>query len=259
VIQPGESIAVPARFNGKNATGEKKESIRISIDGFAMVEIPIRVVIDSPVHVKPSYIDGLSQSQGEFVVLSNDGKPFRVLAVHGAAPVYADFNPATDEPRDNYRIRWDISGYDPKTCLNAEGERMPGWILVETDHPERPVIDVEVRSECTRRQRPAQGQNWILAAHSVLIGSVKPDEPTEITATMVWLRGATPDDAIVAVETQSPDISVELIGVQRDAGLIEAKIRVTPKGAHRGGLYAPITVRSSRHSYPLVILGQVAD
>lgn len=259
VIKPGESVAVPARFNGKTMLGEKKESIRINIEGYPQVEIPIHVIIDAPIQVVPPHIDGLSQTQGEYTVVAKDGTSFRILAVNGGAPDYVDFNPASDAPRSSYRIRWNITGYDPATCMNAAGERLRGWYLVETDNPEASVIDVEVRSQCTRRQLPAQGQNWLLSQKSMLIGRVKAGEPTEITVSMAWLRQVAPDDTITAVKSDSPDIDVELIDVQREAGLIEAKIRVTPKGSHRGELYAPISVQSARHSCPLVILGQVVD
>ena len=47
---------------------------------------------------------------------------------------------ATDEPKTSYAISWDLTVYDPETCLDAEGRRMPAWWVIETDHPDAPVV-----------------------------------------------------------------------------------------------------------------------
>src|SRR5207247_3577088 len=110
-----------------------------------------------PVESSPPYITaiadpktGLLPLNGVLTIISGDHQPFHILAVQGDPPPFLDFDPIKDSPRDHYQLKWDLSKYDPKTCADAQGRLMPGWIAIETDHHDCPVMDVEVHHECTR-------------------------------------------------------------------------------------------------------------
>jgi hypothetical protein len=262
VIEPGKEVALPASFNGQSIVGEKRASVRVLIDGYAIADLPVHVRITSPIVVEPSAIDAQSASMGEFSVTSVEGKPFSVLAVNGEAPDYVDFVPGRDEPRAKYRIRWDLSSFDSETCRNGIGQLMPGWFLVETDHPDVPVMDMEVRHKCNTRIKagvPAIGQSWLISQKSAMIGQVKAGQSTEFIVGVTRLPRAVGNDPVVSVRSESPDIDVELLGLHQQSDMVELQVRVTPKGDHRGALYAPIRFFSAKYDCPLVVLGKVVD
>jgi hypothetical protein len=214
--------------------------------------------------IEPSHISALPKNDvptlnGVLTVRTVDGMPFRILAVNGVAPAFVDYNPAVDEPRPMYRITWDVGEFNPRTCVNSAGKKMPGWYLIEIDRPDAPVLDVEVRSMCTMRQLPAPGQYWLMSQKSAMIGRLKAGQSTEFTLGMKWKPGVPVDDLIRDVRSESPDIDVQLVEVREEGDTIDVVVNVTAKGNHRGALYAPIRFYSSRHECPVVVLGQIVD
>ena len=191
---------------------------------------------------------------------SVDAAPFRVLSFHGAAPDFVDFDPSADAPRNAYDLRWDLSAYDPERCADTAGRPMPGWLVVETDHPAARMLDVYVRHRCTAPKRPEDGRRWFLSEQRALLGALRPGEPAEFEVMMKWLRGADRAGTVVEeVLSDSPQFTAELLEVIRRGELIEYRVRVTPDPAHRGMIYGSALFRSGTHVCPVVVTGLVSE
>jgi hypothetical protein len=227
-----------------------------------MVALPVKAYVTMPVRAEPPYISALKNEtgqvpmSGEFDVLSNDQKAFTILAVDGKPPQYLNFDPKTDSPRNIYRLKWDFSGYDPATCRDKEGNRLPGWIAIETDHPNCPIFDIEVRHECNRRHIE-RTDTWIVQEKRVLVGAMKAGEPSELEVVTKWLPRAVSDDVPKTAVSESPDFTVDLTSVNRIEDGAICRLRVTPKADHKGLLYGNVRLYSNQQSSAFTVIGTV--
>ena len=187
MIAPGERIPMRADYNSSAAMGTKGSAIRVLVEGYDMVEVAIKAFVTMPVKAEPAFISAVRNEQGElptsgeYVVESLNKQPFKILKVNGQAPSYVDYDPAANpEPRNNYKLKWDFSAFDPKTCADPQGNRIPAWIVIETDHPECPVFDLEVRHECNRRAARKPNDTWYVPEKRVLIGTMKQGQSEDI-------------------------------------------------------------------------------
>jgi hypothetical protein len=161
VIAPGETIEVTTQMDGGSIVGNRNSRIKFVFKGYDEPAIvPIVAVVSRAVQVAPSYLSALDQDHGQMFVGSLDDRPFRVLAVNGGPPDFVEFDPTSGEVRTRYALRWDVRPYDPVTCLDAQGNRMPGWYVIETDHPQAPVVEVIVRHRCNRVLPPGS-RTWV--------------------------------------------------------------------------------------------------
>lgn len=260
-LAPGESVPLEAQYKSTAGLGVKNAAVRVLFEGYDLIEIPIHVLIALPMRAEPAFIsalpdqDGRPHLLGEYEVYSADEKPFRILAVDGGPVPYLDFDPQKDEPRNRYRLRWDFTGYDAHTCRNANGRQLQPVIVVETDHPECPVFDLEVRHECVRR-RIAQTDTWALQERRILMEGVAPGETREYEVTAKWLPRQRPGDIVQAAVSESDQFSVELAEVKRVADGFICTLRITPSPGHQGLIYGTVRLHSSRQSAPLLIIGK---
>ena len=192
---------------------------------------------------------------GQIKISSQDGLPFRVLTVNGDTPDLVDFNPDVDEPRNTYFMRWDIRDYNPTTCANLEGEPMPPWVAVETDHPECPIFDIYLRHRCTIGRPPVAPRTWLLSDRRILMGGVPAGEPYEFTVNMKWLRNAPPDDIARSVSAQSDNFTAELVDAVTKEDVVQLTIHVTPNSDHRGLIYDKIWIHGAKGSCDLLMVG----
>lgn len=263
VIEPNQSIPLYAHFIG-SALGNKTAGVRILFENHEdYLEVPVHANVAMAVRAEPSYInalpteDGTPRDSGEFTVSSEDGRPFNILAVNGGPVPFIDFNPASDSPRDSYRLRWDFTVFDQVTCKDSAGNHMPGWIVVETDHPEAAVFDLEVRHECVRRPPLVQNQTWVTTDKRALVGLLHEGDQAEFEMVAKFLPNRPKTDLIKSATSQSPRLSVELLNVQPISDGMLLKLRVKALPGPKGMLYESIKVRSDRHEGELLVIGTV--
>ncbi len=262
-IAPGQAIPLDVSYHASSTMGAKTAAVRILFEGYDIVEVPIMATVSLPVRSEPMYIDALKQNDGtqalsgQYTVYSMDQKPFRVLAVNGKSPDFVNFDPAADTPRNSYILKWDLTGYDENTCKNAAGEHMPGWIVVETDHPDAVILDLEIRHECNRRKPATQMDTWSLSDKRVLAGQVKAGEPTEIEVMLKWLPNRKHEDQPRAVVSESSQFTVALGEVKESEEGMMVKLKVTPSKDVKGLIYGSMRLHGQRQNAPLYFIATV--
>jgi hypothetical protein len=259
VIPPGGHTEFTTDMTMKSGLGEKMEKISIIFEGYtrtfvvqyftAEVSLPIRLV---PPHLPASRRDPdggwINTSSGEIQVESTDGKPFRILRVQGEAPEYVGFDPATDEPRSEYTLRWNLQRF---------GDRIPWFWVVETDRPDAPLVDARVQHVSTLVPR-VPDRHWQPKDLRILVGIVRAGEPFEISTGIECDPGTFPDPASAAVTTASPHLQAELLETQRDGQELDYRIRITPAAdVPPGLLYEVIELYAGGYGVPLRIIGRI--
>ena len=253
VIPPGGFIEFATEMEMKTGLGTKMEKVTLYFEGYGGTQVPFffHAEVARPVRVIPPYVDAVNQGRtGTVEVSSLDNKPFRILKAHGLSPQFVGFDNATDEPRTQYTLKWDMSQFD--------GQRVPWFWVIETDHPEAPIVDVRVRHDSTR-PIPPDGRPWQPKDQSVLIDVVRNGESVEIITKHEYAGNRTPMPQTARVQNLSAILDVELVGIEQKGQLLEFRVRVTPKNAPLGLLYEHINVGSVGYMVPLRIIGRVIE
>lgn len=95
----------------------------------------------------------IAEPKGNITAASIDERPFRVLAVQGQPPVLHEFDPSKDEPRDNYIIQYDLGEAAAQgLCASA--------LVIETDHPEAPMVALQLTGKTMVRALDAEPMSW---------------------------------------------------------------------------------------------------
>ena len=135
-----------------SSTGTKAASVKVMVDGEprpitlalkAEVSYPVRVLVPDANGALQPFVDAAANPaalEGTLTVTSVDGRPFLVRSVQGEAPRLA---PGQGEaPRASWQVEYELPG--------APCERVPAYLVVETDRPDARLVDARVRHACTR-------------------------------------------------------------------------------------------------------------
>jgi hypothetical protein len=253
VIHPGGFIEFATEMEMKTGLGAKKEKVTLFFEGYGQTQVMFyyNAEVARPVRVVPPYVDAVNQRRtGTVEVSSLDNKPFQILKAHGWAPQFVGFDPATDEPRTRYTLKWDMSQFD--------GQRVPWFWVIETDHPGAPIVDVRVRHDSTRPVRN-ETRPWQPKDQRILIDLVRNGESVEIITKHEFNGDRTPTAQTARVQNLSAILDVELVGLEQKGQLLEFRVRITPKNAPLGMLYEHINVGSGGYMVPLRIIGSVVE
>ena len=253
VIPPGGFIEFATEMEMKTGLGAKMEKVTLFFEGYGGTQVIFfyNAEVARPVRVVPPYVDAANQVQiGSVEVSSLDNKPFQILKAHGLRPQFVGFDPATEEPRTRYTLKWNMSQFD--------GQRVPWFWIIETDHPDAPIVDVRVRHDSTR---PVQDRtrSWQPKDQRILIDLVRNGESVEIITKHEYATNRTPMPQTARVQNLSAILEVELVGVEQKGRLLEFRVRITPKNAPLGLLYEHISVGSAGSMVPLRIIGRVIE
>ena len=244
-IAPGAAVELKASMDAPKAPGPKDAKVFVTVQGGARPLIAkMEGVVTLPVQPSPSFIDALKGNRtGVIDFTASDGKPFRVLAVEGAPPQFVDFDPAKDEPRSHYLVRWDLS-------MVPDG-KFRQWLLVETDRAECPLIPLRIRNEGTgaRFDPDVDKRGWFLGESVVLAGRMKPGESREVEVDYENSapKGRTPMpywNVVRGVSTTDPAIAVSLVGAQQQGDRVRVRMKVTTGLKASGLVYAPVTIET---------------
>lgn len=244
VIEPQDTLIMPMSMKTSASTGQKAAAVRLMLEGHPdPIEVSILSEVAYSVRATPPFID-VQQSPrtpqgkpdaprpltGTFALTSSDGKPFRVLSVLGAAPVFAGpsagFNPAVDAPRPTYTVAYDFTAIPP--------QQVPCYIIVETDREDCPALDLRVRHENTHI-RPA----FKIAEFRSSVGRIAPGGSGHFDLEIKEIGTR----RVTSVVSKSPALaSVRLMEQKPDGESLLLSAEVTPASGFRGPLYFPVTI-----------------
>lgn len=256
IIAPGGTVPLTATMKPDVSPGPKKAKVRIGFEGYGQIaEVDINAEVSLAVHCDPAYIaTGGTEYTGTIEVKSLDEKPFTLITADAKAPDFVDFDPVNDTPRNHYTIRYDLTMYSPDHC-----EEWPGWYMIETDHPEAPVVDMRIRDKCTIPKLPGS-RRWLPTHQREIVGLLKPGESREFVIPMLWAPNSARNDLVNAVVTSSDQFTVELLATDYSLDDPEITVRVTPKPEVRGLLYGVIELHSTLgNSAEYLVMGRVAE
>ncbi|MCZ6835886.1 MAG: DUF1573 domain-containing protein [Planctomycetota bacterium] len=266
VIGPNESIEIPAQFDPGTQFGIRTADIFLIFEGYDdPVEIPIRAEVAYVVRSVPSIITRRIPNterytdKPQFVIEAIDGRSFQILRVHDEAPQFVDFDPESDESRSTYTLIFDFNRFDTQLCIDEEGRPMPSYLVIETDHPGCPILDVRLRHECTAHERPSPGQAWTLAYRRALLGVMEPGASREFDVPLRWAPNAQVMSPILKVVSESPQFFSELVDVYEKDDTYWYRVRITPTGHHRGFLYGTVRFQSAQFDMAMTIIGRVDE
>lgn len=225
-IPAGGSLELEATLDAAAAPGPKKAQIRVLVDGYTQVAIvELKAEVALAVRITPPYInavEGKNQS-GRLVVQSTDGQPFRICSTHGMPPRYIGFDPATDEPRSQYLVEYDVADL---------GERIPRYWVVETDRADAPLVDVLLRHERSFPNFNIRMKDYRISAGVVPVGG----------SAEFKIRLENRADPVSAAISRSPAGKVEFVGESVGEEETEVTLRLTPSEGKEGFLYLPFTI-----------------
>ena len=247
VIPPGASVPMEAHLVARAMLGPINTSITLVFEGYdESPAIQVRGEVALAVKATPF---GLNLVQGDWsgqlVIESLDGLPFNILATDRQPPRFIGFDPELDEPRNSYVIEWDLTQYTEDT--------LPHWWLVETDHPDCPILDLWVRHIATM-DHPG-GRRWRIEDRRVSLGEIQSGQPVDLSVTILRLAG----DTIHLVRSLSEDFDAELLKVERNGQDAKCTVRITPNPRFQGLLYSRIEFLASTHSQKLDVIAKVVE
>lgn len=252
VILPGGEVEVPLGMKPKSGLGEKQESFTMFFEGYE--QVPVRYYIKGevslPIRAYPSPLDIRESLVGEMTVESRESDPFRVLAINGEPPQFIDFNPETDEPRGQYRIAYDMTDA-------AARREIPWYYVIETDHPDAPIIDVRIWHDQTRVPR-YQGRPWVSKDWRVILDVAQPGEPVEVAASIEYAGTRNPQPETADLDILTPELfDAEIIDVEVDDKVMTFRLSITPKQTTPGLLYGQLELMASGFPTPVYVIGRI--
>ena len=247
VIPPGAVVQMEAQLVGRSIPGPMKTTITLLFEGYDQSpRIQVRGEVSLAVKATPF---GLNMARGDWsgqvVIESLDGRPFNILATDRKPPRFIGFDPELDEPHNSYVIEWDLTEYTEDT--------LPRWWLVETDHPDCPILDLWVRHIATIDS--PRGRRWRIEDQRVSLGEIQSGQPVDLAVTVLRLAG----DTIHRVRSLSKDFDAELLKVERIGKETKCTIRITPNPLFQGLLYSKIEFMASAHSQKLDVIAKVVE
>jgi len=219
-VEPGESATLTVRMEAGPNVGPLNRTLNVWAAGQRRpVPVPVQARVTYAVHAEPFFLNMVGQDSvsGEVVLTSTDGRPFRVISAGCDTPVGGQ----GDDPNEaalEHKIRWDLSGVDP--------ENLEHFWLVQTDHPESPllafrVIHLSIFQELAAEQN---SRSWTLSQDHMTLGDVTPGGSIEREIEFIGLRA----DSLEAVRSRNGFFSVELVDKQLGARGLQATMKVTP-------------------------------
>jgi len=258
VIAPGEQLNLPASMELTARPGSKTARVDIVYEmrgQSSVTRASLQAEVQLAVRAQPPFVDALQgKKSGVLTVESVDGRPFNILSSNGQPPKFVNYDPQSDTPRSSYQVRWQV----PDWPVRPPCEEARLWWIIETDHPEAPILPCRIRHECTGVQSDPnrQQRGWIFYELIVNAEKIPPGgEPTELT-----LQLLNEDQVpITGVRSLSDDVDVEMLGSSHDElrKVTNVNIRLTPDPDFRGMLFAPVEVQSQTGNHHVDVVASV--
>lgn len=250
-LEPGESIALTATLEAGKYPGAQQKQVRVFVEGYA---VPLQVYVVAEVaygvRANPVFVDAFQRKAGEIDFESTNGQAFRVLGVNGKAleaADFADFDPAKDEPRTRYTLKYDFT--------QVQDADLPPWWIVSTDHPKGALVDLRVINPAIIPRLNGQ-EPWRMAEDRVLLGAIRPGEAKEFSVTLKPNNAAnTEGEAAPTIQVDEGDAEVKLVKSEMTPDGMVCTLSLTPKS--EAILVSPrVTVRWLNYSFHVDVFAQ---
>jgi hypothetical protein len=244
-IPAGGEVELQASLDAPRTPGVKDAKVFVNLQGGARPLVArLHGDVTLPVQPSPPFVDALKGNRtGTIEFASTDGKPFRVLAVDGAAPQFADFDPAKDAPRSHYLVRWDLA-------MVPDG-KFRQWMVVETDRADCTLIPIRIRNEATgaRFDPDVDRRGSFLPESIVVAGRMKPGEAKDLE---IELESSAPKgkqqtpywDRVLKVQCAAAEAHAQLLGSRRVGDRAMVQFRLTLSTKAQGYAYLPVTIET---------------
>lgn len=241
VIPAGGSIDMPMSMKTAHSVGEKIAQVNVVFEGLEQL-LAVRLEAETAYAVRgnPAYIDALApeRMKGFFELIATDDQPFEVLSVAGLPPETAD--DTAMRPAARHVLRYDFTR-NPKAPV-------PPFLIVETNHPKCPVLDLRVRHETTRIT-PSLG----FAEYRANLGVVAPETSADFELEIKRMGTARID----SVTSLAPNAKTELVGQRSDGDSVLVSVRVTDTGLPKGIFLFPCRFTSGQKSSIFYLYGTI--
>jgi hypothetical protein len=233
-IPPKGTLEVPVTMK-VSSTGSKVSNVKVVIDGEpkplslglkAEVSYPVRVQVPDMNGAMQPFIDAAANPaalSGVATVSSVDGKPFVIRSVQGEpARLVAGQG---DAPRASWQVAYTLPG---EPC-----EKVPAYLIVETDRPDARLVDARVRHACTRIS-PALD----IAEFRSNAGVMAPGTGASFELEIKKLG----NNRVGSVEALDPRFKASLVSQRSDGSSTLATIRIEPGPEIHGVFLTPLRI-----------------
>ncbi len=248
VIPPKGAVGLPMTLQVPSTTGEKKAAVNTVLDpGGKGPRLTLRAISSYPVRLSPLYIDATRPPTGltgSITATSTDGTPFRVLSVNGEEPMLA----GAPGPARSHTILYDLSGENQET--------MPKWMLVETDHPEAPMVEMRVRHQWS--MLPHQFRNYQVKVqfdgYIANVGVLPRGGSREFDVELKNFKGR----RLIALSSRDPRFNVRLIGTKSgDDTRVRVTGAITDAEGTTGPFICPVIFATAEGTETMYVIGTV--
>lgn len=234
-------LEMPMSMKSSNSTGERKAKVNMVFEGLDQL-LSIDLIAESAymVRANPPHVDALApeRMKGFVELAARDNQPFTVLTVDGKPATSADGTPMKPAARQ-------VVAYD---FTQLGGRPVPPFLIIETDHPKSPLLDLRVRHETTRIT-PALPFGEFRSNLGVLAAGGS-------TEFEVHLKTTSPL-TLTAVKSLDPAFKVELIGQTSDADGALAKVRFTDVSLPKGMFLRKCRFETAAKSEDFLLYGSI--
>ncbi|MAB28862.1 MAG: hypothetical protein CMJ53_06255 [Planctomycetaceae bacterium] len=240
VIGPGESRDLVASLDAQSSPGTRNVQIKVLVAGYSKpLEINGTAIITHPVRVRPTYINAVDEtkSTGTLMLSSGDQIPFEVLSVDGKPPRFLRKEMA-QKRSTSHMLSYDINDH-----LEPDG-RYRRWVVVETDHPTSPLVEVLLRHRNTSLD---VNPGFKHSAYHFNLGRLQPGTSTELTHVSREGTSTGPIGMIIA-EQDGVDIEILSQEVDEESDDLSTKFRVNiSPDMPEGFFYFPIRIYAANN------------
>lgn len=244
VIGPGQSIQFDASLAAAMATGPRKSTVKVIVEGFSQpVEVDVRAEVVVALRAVPPAINVLPNVPvaGRVVIESVDRKPFRILSVDNNAPTFIGFDPTKDGVKNTYLLRYDLTQY--------VRDALPAWCLIQTDRTDSPVLALKVRNEKMNIVPVVR-----MKEYNLNLGLIPTNGAKEFTFDLVdWA------DPVASITSMSDSFTAQLVAQDRQGKDVQVRARVTPTASVRGLFQCKLQMNTGDKVQQLWAYGMVKD
>ena len=266
-LAPGSSRQGTATFTAGLTPTVKNNKIKILFQNHRPMILSMNAVVSRAIRVQPpdfrmhakSYFEGpVSRTASRVQISATDSQPFRVLSSGGQPPIGVPGGGDPAIPSTEHMVMIDIGDHDKETLLDPEGNKLPPFWLIETDHPDAPVVEIRVLHKENSPHRREKDREWVFVENRVVVDSVKPGKAARFELPIIWnaLEGQR-SQLIIAAESQSPDFEASLVGMEKFGRKTKAIVEIRPTADVSGPYQGVVDLVSHEHRAPLVIIGHV--